>query len=74
MITKIFGENNNVNIADCDTIVQIVFKDLQHYLEVKSDPHYLQVVNPDHANFADPSKTQFVTGWWEAHILNSSLV
>lgn len=55
-------------MSDCDMVVQIVFKDLQDYMRVQKDPHYLNVVNPDHRNFADPLKTKFVTGWFEVHV------
>jgi hypothetical protein len=60
--------------ADCDMVVQIVFKNLDDYLMVRQDPHFLKVVNPDHHNFADGKKTKFVTGWYEVHVVNGRVV
>ncbi|KAL2141921.1 hypothetical protein VTI28DRAFT_1806 [Corynascus sepedonium] len=60
--------------ADCDMVVQIVFKDLEDYLRVRRDPHWVQVVNPDHHNFADGKKTKFVTGWYEVHVADGRVV
>ncbi|KAK0718471.1 EthD domain-containing protein [Lasiosphaeria miniovina] len=60
--------------SDADAIVQIVFKDIEDYLRARKDPHFVQVVDPDHVNFAHPKKTKFVTGWYEVHITDSQVV
>ncbi|EFY93687.1 hypothetical protein J3459_017864 [Metarhizium acridum] len=60
--------------ADCDMVVQIVFRDIQDYLRVRQDPHWINVVNPDHVNFADGKRTKFVTGWYEIHVTNGLVV
>ena len=60
--------------ADYDALVQIVFKDVEDYMRVRNDPHFVNVVDPDHANFAHPKKTKFVTGWFEYHVADGQLV
>ncbi|KHN94890.1 Dimeric alpha-beta barrel [Metarhizium album ARSEF 1941] len=60
--------------ADCDMVVQIVFRDIQDYLRVRQDPHWLNVVNPDHVNFADGKRTKFATGWYEVHVTDGVVV
>lgn len=55
-------------LSDCDAIIQIVFKSIDDYLRVREDPHFQEVVNPDHVNFAHPGKTRFVMGWYENHV------
>jgi hypothetical protein len=62
------------NIADCDAVIQVVFKDIQDYLRVREDPHFKSVVNPDHVNFADPQKTRFAMGWFEVHVRDGKIV
>jgi hypothetical protein len=74
MITPIYGDLPSEKIADCDCFVQIVFRDLEHYLEVRRDPHFTNVVGPDHDNFADGARTKFVTGWFEVHVADGKLV
>ncbi|PGH23593.1 hypothetical protein AJ80_02373 [Polytolypa hystricis UAMH7299] len=74
MMTQIFSEGHRVQVAECDTVVQIVFRDVQDYINVRSDPHFENVVNPDHVNFADGTRTQMVTGWFEAHIVDGKVV
>ena len=56
------------NVADHDCFIHIVFKDVQDFINVENDPHYRQVVMPDHGNFADDKRTTMVTGWFERHI------
>jgi EthD domain len=68
MMGQIFGDLHAGNVADFDCLVQIVFRDVQDFINVKDDPHYKQVVFPDHQNFADINRTTMVTGWFEAHI------
>jgi EthD domain len=68
MMKQIFGELYAGNVADYDCFVQVVFKDVQDFINVKDDPYYKQVVMPDHANFADTKRTSMVTGWMETHI------
>lgn len=75
MLEKIYaGRLPTGNISDCDAIIRIVFKDIQDYLRVREDPHFVSVVNPDHLNFADPRRTRFAVGWFEAHITAGKVV
>jgi hypothetical protein len=74
MLKPIYGDLAPEKVADYDCLVQIVFRDLEDYLKVRNDPHFLNVVGPDHANFADYTKTKFVTGWFEYHIADGKLV
>ncbi|KAJ5293817.1 hypothetical protein N7508_008638 [Penicillium antarcticum] len=61
-------------IADCDALVRIVFNDVQDYVRVREDPHFLGVVNPDHAHFANFPKTKFAMGWYEVHVADGQVV
>lgn len=61
-------------ISDCDATIQIVFKDIQDYVRVREDPHFINVVNPDHHNFADPGKTRFSMGWFEPHVRDGMVI
>lgn len=64
----------SVNVAPYDAFVQIVFRDVRDYINVKDDPHYQNVVNPDHVNFADHSNTLMSAGWYERHVADGKLV
>lgn len=68
MMGQIFGSLHPGNVADCDCFVQIVFRDVQDFINVKEDPHYKKMVVPDHENFADGKRTTIVTGWFESHM------
>lgn len=68
MMGQIFGSLHAGNVAECDCFVQIVFRDVQDFINVKEDPHYKKMVVPDHENFADGKRTTIVTGWFESHI------
>lgn len=63
-----------VNVAPYDAFIQIVFRDVQDYINVKNDPHYVQVVNPDHVNFADQAGTRMACGWFERHVMGGQAV
>lgn len=67
-MNTIFGDLPAAKIADHDSFIQIVFKDDQDYINVMEDPHYKQVVMPDHGNFADMERTTMVIGWLERHV------
>ena len=73
-IDKLFPNLSHVNHSPYDGFVTIVFRDIQDYINVKSDPHYLSVVNPDHANFADGPSTMMSFGWFERHVAGGALV
>lgn len=73
-LERMFPNLPSVNTAPYDAMVQIVFRDVEDYIRVKDDPHYRTVVNPDHANFADASKTLMSAGWFERHIADGQLV
>ena len=62
------------SISECDAVIQIVFNDIEDYLRVRKDPHFVSVVNPDHANFADSTRTRFSTGWFEVHVQDGRVV
>ncbi|KAK4902961.1 hypothetical protein LTR49_026966 [Elasticomyces elasticus] len=51
----------------------IVFRNVQDYINVKDDPHYRTVVNPDHVNFADGPGTMMSFGWFENHLADGKL-
>ncbi|WPH01308.1 EthD domain-containing protein [Acrodontium crateriforme] len=73
-IDQLFPNLPSVNHTTYDAFVTIVFRDIEDYISVKNDPHYLKVVNPDHANFADPSGTMMGFGWFERHVADGQLV
>lgn len=74
LIKPIFGDLPAEKVAEYDAVVQIVFRDVEDYVKVRQDPHYKQVVVPDHDNFADGAKTKFVTGSFEYHVADGKLV
>ena len=74
MMGQMFAELPESNVADYDCFIHIVFKDVQDFINVKNDPHYKQVVMPDHGNFADQKRTKMVTGWFERHIAEGQAV
>ena len=74
MMQQIFGPLYDSNLAPYDCIIQIAFNSPQDFINVKNDPHYKQVVMPDHVNFADTERTTMVTGWLETHIENGIIV
>jgi hypothetical protein len=52
----------------------MAFHSPEDFIAVKEDPHYKNVVLPDHGYFADVQRTTMVTGWLETHIENGILV
>ena len=74
MLRQIFGDFPEGHTAGYDCFIQILFKDVEDYIRAKSDPYYRNVIFPDHANFADPTRTTFVTGWVETHIADGQLI
>ncbi|PWY67991.1 hypothetical protein BO94DRAFT_611789 [Aspergillus sclerotioniger CBS 115572] len=74
MMKRIFGNLPEGNTGDCDCYAQIVFRDVEDYVRARNDPYYKEAIFPDHANFADPSRTLFLTGWVEALIVDGKLV
>ena len=73
-IEQMFPNLPSVNHSPYDAFVTIVFRDIQNYIDVKNDPHYLSVVNPDHGNFADGPSTMMAFGWFEKHVADGRLV
>lgn len=45
------------NIADYDAVVQIVFRDIEDFVDFKNDPFYKEVVMADHDKFADTKRS-----------------
>ncbi|GJP88044.1 FAD/NAD(P)-binding domain-containing protein [Aspergillus niger] len=74
MMKRIFGDLPEGHTSDCDCLAQIMFRDVEDYVRARNDPHYKEVIFPDHANFADSSRTLFVTGWVECHIVDGGIV
>ena len=74
MIGQMLPELPDDKIADYDALIQIVFRDVEDYISIRNDAHYKQVVLPDHANFADHTKTTMVTGWFERHIVGGQAI
>ncbi|KAK3674114.1 hypothetical protein LTR78_005961 [Recurvomyces mirabilis] len=73
-LDKLFPNLPSVNRSPYDAFVQIVFRDVQDYINVKDDPHYMNVVNPDHVNFADGPGTMMSFGWFERHVADGKLI
>ncbi|KAL8725153.1 MAG: hypothetical protein Q9166_007528 [cf. Caloplaca sp. 2 TL-2023] len=73
-IDALFPNLSSVNHSSYDAFVTIVFRDIQDYINVKNDPHYMSVVNPDHVNFADGPSTMMSFGWFEKHVADGQLV
>jgi len=71
---KLFPNLPSVNMSPYDAFIQIVFRDVQDYINMKNDPHYMQVVNPDHVNFADGPNTMMSCGWYEKHVAGGKLI
>lgn len=46
------------NVADYDAFVQFFFDDVEDFVRMKADPHFLAKVAPDHENFADTTRSQ----------------
>lgn len=74
MLGPMFAALPESNVENYDCFIHIVFKDVQDFINVKNDPHYSQVVVPDHRNFADHERTKMVTGWYEKHIVEGRAV
>ena len=71
---QIFARLPEHLIADYDAFIHIVFKIVQDSLNVTNDPHYKQVVVPNHRNFADHERTTMVIGWLGTHIVDGKVV
>lgn len=49
------------NIADYDCFSQVVFESVEHYKKMKADPYYKKHLFGDHENFADTSRSLYVS-------------
>ncbi|KAK7427456.1 hypothetical protein QQZ08_006062 [Neonectria magnoliae] len=74
LLDQIFPSISSEKVDESDCIVQIVFRSIDDYVKVKNEEKYKSVVNPDHDVFSDPSKTKFVTGWFEFHVADGQAV
>ena len=74
LMGQIFEWLPDSGIADYDAFIHIVFKEVQDFINVANDPHYQQVVVPDHQNFADHERTTMVTSWFETHIVEGKAI
>lgn len=73
-LSKLYPNLPVVNHSPYDALVTIVFRDPQDYIDVKNDPHFVNVVNPDHKNFSRPEGTHMAYGWFEKHVAEGKLV
>lgn len=46
------------NVTDYDCFIQIMFDDVEDFVNLKADPHFLKNCTPDHENFADTKRSQ----------------
>ncbi|KAI9762129.1 MAG: hypothetical protein M4579_000609 [Chaenotheca gracillima] len=53
------------NLAEYDSIVEIVFRDVEDFVKMKADPEYKTKVMPDHENFANTKTSKMTIGWFE---------
>ncbi|KAK7456854.1 hypothetical protein Landi51_02130 [Colletotrichum acutatum] len=44
-------------LSEYDSIVQFVFKDIDDFKRMKSDPRFIREVAPDHVKFADTKRS-----------------
>lgn len=44
-------------LSEYDSIVQFVFKDIDDFKRMKSDPKFMREVAPDHVKFADTKRS-----------------
>ena len=73
-LEHLFPNLPNVNRSENDAFITIVFRNVQDYVDVKNDPHFINVVNPDHKHFSDPANTLMSYGWYEKHVKDGELV
>lgn len=73
-LEKLYPNLPSVNRSSFDAFVTIVFRNPQDYIDVKNDPHFINVVNPDHKVFSDPQNTAMAYGWFEKHVNDGELV
>ena len=62
------------NVANYDCIIQMVFKDIQDFVDMKKDPFFVKFVGPDHEKFADTKKSKMTIGWIERHVWEGKAV
>lgn len=73
MMSELFPGFPDAKVADYDLFVQMVFKDPEDFIAMREDPHYKNVVHPDHVHFADGARTTMTCGWFETHVWNGQL-
>ncbi|WYZ38293.1 hypothetical protein EsH8_III_000207 [Colletotrichum jinshuiense] len=61
-------------LSDYDCVVQFVFKDIEDFKRMKSDPRFLQKVAPDHVNFADTKRSTMTVGYFEDFVNDGKVV
>jgi hypothetical protein len=49
-----------IDMPDYDSFIQIVFDDIQDFVNFQADPEFIKNVAPDHTNFHDPKRTRYV--------------
>ncbi|KAL5049761.1 hypothetical protein BDW71DRAFT_204457 [Aspergillus fruticulosus] len=55
-------------LAEYDYIVQFVMDDIEHFKKLWEDEEFRKSVKPDHANFADETKSGFDIDWLQDEI------
>ena len=58
-MVQIAGPQFN-NLADYDCIVTAVFPDVDNFVRMKADPYFKEKAMPDHENFPDTKRSQYV--------------
>jgi EthD domain len=67
-------DHQMANLADFDCFSQVVFKDVDDYKRMKSDPWYKQHLIGDHENFADTKRSMMTIGWITEFIRDGQVV
>ncbi|KXH68540.1 hypothetical protein CSAL01_02197 [Colletotrichum salicis] len=61
-------------LSEYDSIVQIVFKDIDDFKRMKSDPKFMREVAPDHVKFADTKRSTMTIGYFEEFVRDGRVV
>jgi hypothetical protein len=48
------------HVAEYDSVVQLVLRDVDDFVRLKDDPEFVQKIQPDHQHFADTSRTKYI--------------
>ncbi|TIA33335.1 hypothetical protein D6C78_07617 [Aureobasidium pullulans] len=73
LMSRIVGPQFS-NTADYDCFIQISFDDIEDFVRLKADPHFLENCTPDHENFADTNRSQMTIGLVHDLVLDGQIV